>query len=330
VLDDLEGRTDDRDDLDRVQLLRGRTLEAMGAFEDAISTYEEISASHKRSEASAEGHYRTGLIHRDEHELLDEAAESFRKAREEAPRTDVAKLAADASEDVATLAAFLQTIEESERDELEGSPETEGSAGAAGGGTGAAGHETASVDTATALEETPADTVSQTPDAPADTVSQLPFNTIDSLSEFPVTPIDSLHVFSGGPVDSLSVLSGAPAPDEGPETGRAAATVDSIDAVPEVDPTALAHFRAAEIYLFRFDDHERATRHYSAVIADHPDCALVPKAALALAWILEERVGDAVGAREAYEAVIADYPDTEFAEGAAKALERMSQSDADE
>ena len=363
VLDDLEGRTDDRDDLDRVQLLRGRTLEAMGALEEAISTYEAISTSHKRSEASAEAHYRTGLIHRDRHELLDEAAESFKKAREEAPRTDVAKLAAGAAEDVTRLAAFLETREESEHEEVQGSPEPEGGPGTAGEVTGTAGHEAVAVDTASQPADAPADTLPQFSDAPADTASQpadapadtasqpadaladtlpqfsdapadtmsrLPFNTIDSMPEHPVAPVDSLRVSRGGPVDSLLALSGAPAHEERPETGGTAAAGDSTDAAPEVDPVALAHFRAAEIYLFRFEDHERAVRHYSAVIADHPDCTLAPKAALALAWILEERVGDIAGARESYEAVITDYPDTEFAEGAAKALERMSRSDSDE
>ncbi|MCD4690937.1 tetratricopeptide repeat protein [bacterium] len=46
VLKDLEHRTTDRDDLDRVLLLRGRTQTAMGELNEAISTYEGIAASH--------------------------------------------------------------------------------------------------------------------------------------------------------------------------------------------------------------------------------------------------------------------------------------------
>jgi TolA-binding protein len=85
----------------------------------------------------------------------------------------------------------------------------------------------------------------------------------------------------------------------------------------------------AELYLFRFDDAERARTHYESVVELHPDSPLAPKAALALAWMLEERFDDPYGARAAYRSVAADYPDTDFADAALEAIERMSESEDD-
>ena len=85
----------------------------------------------------------------------------------------------------------------------------------------------------------------------------------------------------------------------------------------------------AELYLFRFDDAERARSQYESVVEQHPNSPLAPKAALALAWILEARLDDPYGARAAYRSVAADYPDTDFAAAALEALERMSTSEVD-
>jgi TolA-binding protein len=99
--------------------------------------------------------------------------------------------------------------------------------------------------------------------------------------------------------------------------------------VEESDPVAAARFRTAELYLFRFDDPERARTHYTSVVENHPDDPLAPKAALALGWILETREDDARGARAAYQAVIADYPDSDFSTAAEEGLARLDGADSD-
>jgi len=111
VLGDLERRTTDRDDLDRVLLLRGRAQEALGEYDEAISTYEGIAASHARSKAAAEARYRVGLIHRDEYGVFEDAVEALREAKDEAPRTEVARDAGDAIRDIEELERSLAVIE---------------------------------------------------------------------------------------------------------------------------------------------------------------------------------------------------------------------------
>jgi TolA-binding protein len=112
VLDDLERRTVDRNDLDRVLLLRGKTYEAQEDYDESVSTYDGVAASHARSEAAAEARYRIGVIRRDRFGRFDEAIEAFREARDESPRSDVAKLAAKAIKDVESLQGYLLTITE--------------------------------------------------------------------------------------------------------------------------------------------------------------------------------------------------------------------------
>ena len=95
------------------------------------------------------------------------------------------------------------------------------------------------------------------------------------------------------------------------------------------DEVAVARFRAAELYLFRFDDAKRARDYYESVIEHHPESSLAPKAALAIAWILETRWDDFEAARAAYESILVDYPDSDFAAAAAEGLERLGGAGSD-
>ena len=125
VLADLEHRTTDRNDLDRVELLTGRVYEAVGDLDEAISTYEEIAASHDRSPAAAEACYRIGIIRRDRLGRLDDAVESFEEAKRNAPKSDIAALANQAIADVEALKEYLAVIEQSHDDiSREGSPDS--------------------------------------------------------------------------------------------------------------------------------------------------------------------------------------------------------------
>ncbi len=316
VLGDIEKRTDDRDERDRVLLLKGSVLGAAGAVDDAIATYEDISASHKKSEASAEALYRIGLLHRDHHELLDEAIAFFRKAKDEAPRSDVAKLAVKAVSDIDKLAGFLATIAGSDEEGHEGRAE--------GVNERAAGQ---------------GDTVEQVA-APAGAIR----DTTMHVTLLP--PLDQSAGVAGAPslpsaaLDTTGITlapSGADTAGIVPAVGVAdtsavelvAVAADTTAALEPEDEVAVARFRAAELYLFRLDDPERAQVYYASVIEYHPQSSLAPKAALALAWILEARLDDPSAARAAYESVLVDYPDSDFAVAAAEGLGRLVRAGSD-
>lgn len=297
VLDELARRTDDRDELDRVLLLTGSALEATGDYETAVSTYEGISASHKRSEASAQALYRTGLIQRDVYEQLDAATASFRSAKDEAPRSDVATLATDSVRDIEKLKQFLAVIAEHESSAEDAEDDGEPSP--------ARGAEADSADVEPATGAAPFDGAASDSSAvqPERSIGEARADTVHTETVEPDSAgIDDLE---SGPTDIASAA---------PDTAEAEAPVDEV---------AKARFRIAELYLFRFDDPERARGYYTSVVEDHPDSELAPKAALALAWMLESRLEDTDGAREAYRSIAATYAGSEFAAAAAAALERL-------
>ncbi len=427
VLDDLERRTEARDDLDRILLMEGRTYEAIGDFEQAISTYEGIAASHEKSEASSEALYRIGLIQRDEWEDLDEASETFESARDESPRSDVGKLASEAAADIETLKGYLGEIEAYiaappepadagvEDSEIEGGEARddvpdEGLIGAppdssvgdqdtrAGDGSAPAGEESAPTGgeiasiggevapagdegASTGGEIAPTGDVGLPDETPAEAgVDSLPRRPPERTEYYPdgVRPgehplgddprerlamgalpeslrqrwdeaarEDSLRrqergrpdrrPSDAGPSSSLSALPGAIPP--------AGAVIDTIAArgaagtsgpvgTPGQDPAAAtppepdagvasARFRLAELYLFKLDDHEKAAEYYQAVVTEHPGNTHAPRAALALAWILETKTSDTDAAIEAYLAAVESYPGTEQAESARESIERL-------
>ena len=300
VLADLERRTDDRDELDRVLLLVGSALEATGAVDDAIATYEGISVSHKKSEASAEAHYRIGLLQRDYYELLEEAIASFRKAKDEAPRSDVAELARDAVSDIDKLVGFLAII--ARTDDENGEERVEG-------------EDERAPDQGDTLERVA---------APAGAIDDTTLHVTllpppDQIADgTDTTGIESAVVSA----DTTGIESAVVSADTtGIESAVVATDTTAIEE-PE-DEIAVARFRAAELYLFRFDDAERARTYYASVIEHHPESSLAPKAALAIAWILETRWEDLEGARAAYESIIVDYPDSDFSAAATEGLERL-------
>lgn len=259
VLEDLERRTTDRDELDRVLLLKGRTLESRDEFDEAVSTYEGVAVSHPRSVASAEARYRIGTILRDELGDLEGAAESFRLAKNDAPRDPVGKLASRAVGDLAKLEEFLGTID---RLTLAGGD-------AAGDGTSGPSGEMPE------LESTRADSA----------------DTVDLATGEEARP-------------AAADTTGEPPPDP-------------------AEQLAGARLRVAEIYLLRFDDPERALPYYEAIRNEHAESGAAPKAALAIAWIMEHRISDREAAIEAYRAVLRAYPGSEYAEAAGRAIERL-------
>ncbi len=300
VLGDVERRTTDRDDLDRVLLLRGRTQEMMGDLEDAVSTYEGIAASHERSNAAAEALYRVGLIRRDGFGTFEEAVESFRDAKDEAPRSDVSREAGDAIRDIEELQESLALIESW----LAGPEETPTEADTL---AGLADTLSASADTLLAAADSsiaPADSLIAPADslaAVAEAVDESQFVTMlsDSLS----IPADSLAI----PADSLAVtLLDTPA----------AAEPDTV-VVPE---EARAMFRAGELYLFKMDNAEEAVGYYEMVVEHFGNTPLGPKAALAAAWARSEMLEQPMLSAEAYRGIIEMYPDTDYAREAEKAL----------
>jgi TolA-binding protein len=318
VLADLERRTDDRDELDRVLLLVGSALEATGAVDDAIATYEGISVSHTKSEASAEAHYRIGLLQRDYYELLEEAIASFRKAKDEAPRSDVAELAKDAVEDIDKLEGLLAIITRTDEESEEGRVGGEDERAPEPGDTPEQVATPSGVVDDTTLHVTLLPPPDQIADGADTTAIDLAPGSADTGAFRPaVAAVDTTGIESAvATADTTDIES-------------AVATADSTDIEEPEDEIAIARFRAAELYLFRFDDAERARTYYASVIEHHPESSLAPKAALAIAWILETRWEDLEGARAVYEAILVDYPDSDFSAAATEGLQRLVWSGSD-
>jgi tetratricopeptide (TPR) repeat protein len=328
-------------------------LEDAGDIEGAITTYEGLGASHKRSDASAEAYYRIGLIYRDHYEQLDEAVESFTTAKEEASRSPAAALANEAIRDIEQLRGFRATIEESERAEeepVEGSQDEGSPGGSTPVGSSAtdglpAGNSPideggASVEEAYRPEGAVDDTLAHLtliPSPDVDTAGADSVALAGSRSDTITAPAveQSLNDSTPAGADTAGASGVNTGAEPGDTTGLQAAapgvsSEETSEPVQEpLDEVAVARFRMAELYLFRFDDAERAMAHYESVIEKHPDSPLAPKAALAVAWILETRLDDRQGARAAYRSVVADYPDSDFAAAALDALERMDASEVD-
>ncbi len=322
VLADLERRTDNRDELDRVLLLVGSALEATGAVDDAIATYEGIAVSHKKSEASAEAHYRIGLLHRDYYELLEEAVASFRKVKDEAPRSDVAKLASDAVRDIDKLVGFLAIIARIDEESEEGRVEGEDERAPEQGDTLEQVAAPAGAIDDTTLHVTLLPPPDQNAGGADVSVSQASGMDTTGIGLAPVAA-DTVAV---APVAVAADTTGiAPVAVAADTTGMApvAVAADTTGVEEPEDEVAVARFRAAELYLFRFDDAERARAYYASVIEHHPESSLAPKAALAIAWILETRWKDLEAAGAVYESILVDYPDSDFAAAAAEGLERL-------
>ena len=79
-------------------------------------------------------------------------------------------------------------------------------------------------------------------------------------------------------------------------------------------------FRLAELYLFEFDQLDKARQYYLQVWQDYPQSRYAPKAGLALAWIARHKDNNPELACEYYEAVIERYPNTYYARKASELL----------
>jgi TolA-binding protein len=141
---------------------------------------------------------------------------------------------------------------------------------------------------------------------------------------------DTTRIFVSWPEDAPADSAAAhpdtafapPAPDASahPDTARSPAT-----AAPASDEeVARARFLLAELYLFGMDRPEKALERYREVVEKHPESPFAPKAGLAVAWALENRLGDPVGAAKAYADVVARHPGTDFARSAEDALTRLA------
>ncbi len=309
VLGDVERRTTDRDDLDRVLLLHGRTQETMGDLKDAVSTYEGVAASHERSKAAAEALYRVGLIRRDGFGTFEEAVESFREAKDEAPRSDVSRDAGDAIRDIEELQESLAIIESW----LAGPAETPAASDTLAGAADTLHAALPDTMAASAVDQSMfVTTLDDSLLAPADTLLAALTDTMaagaDDQSQFVAMLGDSLH--AGTPIvlpDSLAVVQ--------PDT-RASAEPDTV-VIPDA---ARAMFRAGEIYLFKMENAERAVEYYEMVVEHFGETPIGPKAALAAAWARAEMLDQPMRSAEAYRSILEMYPDTDFARAAERAL----------
>jgi TolA-binding protein len=289
-LEELERRTTSRDGLDRVLLLKGQAYELLGDLGAAVSTYESVTAASERSDASALALYRTGLIRRDREEDIEAALEAFTKARDESARGEGGKLAAQALQDLAKLKEYVGTIER-----------------ASGGATKAV-------------------------PAPAESDSMLgadapPGARSDPNAHVSWIDLNALPDSTAASLDALLPDSTAARPDS-LAPGVVPALPDTASRASD-EEVANARFLLAELYLFNMDRPDKALGLYRDVLTYHASSPLAPKAGLAIAWILENRLADPSGAAQAYEAVLERHPDTDFARAARDALVRLGVSAGD-
>ncbi len=317
VLGELERRTTGRDDLDRILLTRGHTYEVMADFEQATSEYKQVASEHERSEAAAEAHYRIGLIHRDHLRSFDDAVASFKEAKEQSPRSEVATLAAAAVADIESLREYLSVIAAHEQG---GAPADSSSPAAQE--PAAAREDSLGI---TDLEPIFTDSVRAREDALQidvdDRVSALPEAGGEETSAAVVDSIVSGPGDTGAPAGPPLVADATPWP---PLIGPMPAAVGGSPVADEEESeVAIARLRVAEIYLLKLGSPSEAIAYYESVVEEHPTSRLAPKAAFAVAWIAEHRTQDPEGAAEAYRRVVEQFPWTEHAAEAQEAIARL-------
>jgi len=335
---DLAGRTTDRDELDRAELQRGLALEGLDRHADAIEMYEEIAASHARSEGASKAYYRIGVIKRDDLDDLDGAVDAFRSSREAFGRGETAELAERAADDIVRLKEYMRTIQDYERFLEESAAEGEAQPQTEVGTREAASDSLPGVDVAPddAADPDVKGTAARLPGAasPGDTAGG---GEPGDVAGAPGDVAGALGDATGAPGDTMrgSRFNGALPGTTGGDDAAATTVVDTTSlnelataradsAAPSpAEEAARARFLLAELHLFRFEDSARALELYREVLDIHPDTEYAPRAALAVAWILETEMGDPDAARSAYQNVLDTYPGTDRAEAAAEGLKRL-------
>jgi TolA-binding protein len=96
----------------------------------------------------------------------------------------------------------------------------------------------------------------------------------------------------------------------------------SAGAGESAEQAADKRFMAAEIQLTRLEDIPMALAGYTAVLDSFPETPAAPKAAYAIAWIRQNKLGEKEAAVERYRALVERYPRSFQAKGALYQLER--------
>jgi TolA-binding protein len=91
----------------------------------------------------------------------------------------------------------------------------------------------------------------------------------------------------------------------------------------EESELAEAQFLLAELYYLEFDKVDEAIDEYRKVVEDYPNSEYGPKAAFAIAWVLDHVKSDMEGAAQAYSEIVLKYPDTPYSEAALEAVQRI-------
>ncbi len=90
---------------------------------------------------------------------------------------------------------------------------------------------------------------------------------------------------------------------------------------------AEAQFLLAELYYLEFNKIDESLSEYRKVISEYSASKYAPKAALAIAWILEHDKSEREEAVQAYLEVVKSYPNTPYSEAARKGLSRIEEED---
>ena len=91
----------------------------------------------------------------------------------------------------------------------------------------------------------------------------------------------------------------------------------------EESELAETQFLLAELYYLEFNRVDEALPEYRKVVDDYPGSEYGPKAAFAIAWILDHVKKDYSEAREAYLKVVTRYPNTTYSDASEKAARRI-------
>jgi outer membrane protein assembly factor BamD (BamD/ComL family) len=77
------------------------------------------------------------------------------------------------------------------------------------------------------------------------------------------------------------------------------------------------------LYYLEFSRIDEAIKEYRKVVEEFPDSEYGPKAAFAIAWVLDHVKSDRQGATQAYSEVVSRYPNTPYSDAAHKAVRRI-------
>lgn len=261
-------------------------LREKGDIEEAIERYKTVTEDHKRTWASAEAHYRLGLIYEEDLRDFESAKTHYDRVRPEYSASEWAAEATQRSRDIAALLRLRGTIAQMERQSapVPGSPKPkEGKK--------------------PLLEEMEPELLTRRANEP---ISK-PNRTIPDTADI------------GQEEDKLLLVGrNARLQKQTPPAATPAKTAELSET--QKDQLVKSKMQLAELYLLQYSQVDSAMRQYMDIVENYPDHPLAPRALYAIAYSLRTFVSDTALADSTLRYLIQRYPDTPQAQAAARQL----------